>query len=173
MIIRNKNAISGAVSGKVFLLVLMLLTLISCSSSKSRVGGVLNLDTDLKLTLQISSDINPDDNNRPSPVFVRFYQLKSTTAFDKADFIDIYERDKEVFGGDIVSKQTLKPLVPGETRIERLVLEPGTRAIAIYAEFSQYAGSTYKVTFPVTENNVIRNAETVQISGRTLSLVKK
>ncbi len=173
MIIRNKNAVSGAVSAKVFLLVLMLLTLISCSSSKSRVGGVLNLDTDLKLTLQISSDINPDDNNRPSPVFVRFYQLKSTTAFDKADFIDIYERDKEVFGGDIVSKQTLKPLVPGETRIERLVLEPGTRAIAIYAEFSQYAGSTYKVTFPVTENNVIRNAETVQISGRTLSLVKK
>lgn len=147
--------------------------LLGCSSSKSRVGGVLNLDTDLKLTLNVSSDINPDDNNRPSPVFVRFYQLKSTTAFDKADFIDIYERDKEIFGGDIINKQTLKPLVPGETRTERLVLEPGTRAIAIYAEFSQYAGSTYKVTFPVTENNVIRNKEAVQISGRTLSLVKK
>ncbi|HTF98506.1 MAG TPA: type VI secretion system lipoprotein TssJ [Cellvibrio sp.] len=173
MIRRNKNAVICSLIGKVCLLIVMLLAVISCSSSKSRVGGVLNLDTDLKLTLQVSSDINPDDNNRPSPVFVRFYQLKSTTAFDKADFIDIYERDKEVFGGDIVSKQTLKPLVPGETRIERLVLEPGTRAIAIYAEFSQYAGSTYKVTFPVTENNVIRNAETVQISGRTLSLVKK
>ena len=158
---------------KVMFLAFLVFALGACSSSKSRVGGVLNLDTDLKLTLKVGSDINPDDNNRPSPVFVRFYQLKSTTAFDKADFIDIYERDKEIFGGDIINKQTLKPLVPGETRTERLVLEPGTRAIAIYAEFSQYAGSTYKVTFPVTENNVIRNAEIVQISGRTLSLVKK
>ncbi|PUA26842.1 MAG: type VI secretion system-associated lipoprotein [Cellvibrio sp. 79] len=155
------------------LLTFLLVMVAGCSSSKSRVGGVFNLDTDLKLTFQVSSDINPDDNNRPSPVFVRFYQLKSTTAFDKADFIDIYERDKEIFGGDIVNKQTLKPLVPGETRTERLVLEPGTRAIAIYAEFSQYAGSTYKVVFPITENNVIRNTETVQISGRVLSVVKK
>ena len=158
---------------RAILLAVTVLTIASCSSSKSRVGGVLNLDTDLKLTLNVASDINPDDNNRPSPVFIRFYQLKSTTAFDKADFIDIYERDKEVFGGDIVNKQTLKPLIPGETRVERLVLEPGTRAIAIYAEFSQYAGSTYKVTFPVTENNVIRNAEVIQISGRVVSLEAK
>ena len=158
---------------KVMLLTFMCIGIWGCSSSKSRVGGVLNLDTDLKLTLNVSSDINPDDNNRPSPVFIRLYQLKSTTAFDKADFIDIYERDKEMFGGDLINKQTLKPLIPGETRTESLVLEPGTRAIAIYAEFSQYAGSTYKVTFPVTENNVIRNKQAVQISGRTLSLVKK
>lgn len=169
----NRYAMTCSVLKRAMLLAFLLFAVAGCSSSKSRVGGVFNLDTDLKLTLQVSSDINPDDNNRPSPVFVRFYQLKSTTAFDKADFIDIYERDKEIFGGDIINKQTLKPLVPGETRTERLVLEPGTRAIAIYAEFSQYAGSTYKVVFPITENNVIRNAETVRISGRTLSLVKK
>ncbi|HEY8939049.1 MAG TPA: type VI secretion system lipoprotein TssJ [Cellvibrio sp.] len=169
----NRSTTIYSVAKRAMLLAFLLIAVAGCSSSKSRVGGVFNLDTDLKLTLQVSSDINPDDNNRPSPVFVRFYQLKSTTAFDKADFIDIYERDKEIFGGDIVNKQTLKPLVPGETRTERLVLEPGTRAIAIYAEFSQYAGSTYKVVFPITENNVIRNAETVRISGRTLSLVKK
>lgn len=169
----NRSTTIYSVAKRAMLLAFLLIAVAGCSSSKSRVGGVFNLDTDLKLTLQVSSDINPDDNNRPSPVFVRFYQLKSTTAFDKADFIDIYERDKEIFGGDIVNKQSLKPLVPGETRTERLVLEPGTRAIAIYAEFSQYAGSTYKVVFPITENNVIRNAETVRISGRTLSLVKK
>jgi type VI secretion system protein VasD len=158
---------------KIMLLAIIVLSIAGCSSSKSRVGGVLNLDTDLKLTFKVESDVNPDDNNRPSPVFVRFYQLKSSTAFDKADFIDIYERDKEILGGDIINKQTLKPLVPGENRVERLVLDSGTRAIAIYAEFSQYAGSTYKVTFPITQNNVIRNSEIVRISGRTLSLEKK
>lgn len=144
-----------------------------CSSSKSRVGGVLNLDTDLKLMFETASDINPDENSRPSPVFVRFYQLKSATAFDKADFIDIYERDAEIFGGDIVSKQVLKPLLPSVGRTERFVLEPGTKIIALYAEFSQYPGSTYKVTFPVTENNIIKNKVTVKITDRTIALVKK
>ncbi|AQT62465.1 type VI secretion system-associated lipoprotein [Cellvibrio sp. PSBB023] len=144
-----------------------------CSSSKSRVGGVLNLDTDLKLMFETASDINPDENSRPSPVFVRFYQLKSATAFDKADFIDIYERDAEIFGGDIVSKQVLKPLLPDVGRTERFVLEPGTKIIALYAEFSQYPGSTYKVTFPVTENNIIKNKVTVKITDRTIALVKK
>lgn len=156
-----------------FALISLSIFVASCSSSKSRVGGVLNLDTDLKLTFDVASDINPDDSSRPSPVFVRFYQLKSATAFDKADFIDIYERDTEIFGGDIISKQVLKPLPPGGGRTETFVLESGAKMIAVYAEFSQYPGSTYKVIFPVTENNVIKNKATIKISGRTISLVKK
>lgn len=155
------------------MLIGMAIFMAGCSSSKSRVGGVLNLDTDLKLTFEVASDINPDDSSRPSPVFVRFYQLKSATAFDKADFIDIYERDTEIFAGDIVNKQVLKPLLPGVGRTESFVLESGAKMIAVYAEFSQYPGSTYKVIFPVTENNVIKNKATIKISGRTISLVKK
>lgn len=144
-----------------------------CSSSKSRVGGMLNLDTDLQLVFKVAADINPDESNRPSPLFVRFYQLKSAQTFEKTDFIDIYERDKDLFGGDIISKQELKPFAPGESRQERFVLNPGVRYIAVYAEFSQYPGSSFKVVFPVTENNVIRNKETIQIAGRSLTLVTK
>jgi len=144
-----------------------------CSSSKSRVGGALNLDTDLKLTFILDADINPDDNKSPSPVFVRMYELKSPTLFDKADFIDIYERDKEVLGGEMITKQSLKPLKPGETRTERFVLQGGTHYVALYAEFSQYPGSVYKVSFPVTENNIIRNKATIKISGTRMTLVKE
>lgn len=157
----------------VFFMMLLMLGIAGCNSSKSRVGGVLNLDTDLKLTFITDGSINPDENKRPSPVFIRMYELKSPTAFDKADFIDLYERDEEILGGDLISKQVLKPLVPGEERMERLVLKSGTRHIALYAEFSQYRGSSYKVIFPVTENNVIRNKATIIISGTNLSLEKK
>lgn len=176
---RNKLTLGGSVlvffSRALAIMVFFSATALmsGCSSSKSRVGGALNLDTDLKLTFEIASDINPDDESRPSPVFVRFYQLKSAAAFDKADFIDIYERDMEIFGSDIVSKQVLKPLLPGSARTESFVLEPGTKIIAIYAEFSQYPGSTYKAIFPVTENNIIRNKAIINISGRTISLAKK
>lgn len=156
-------------------LVLVLLApgLSGCSSSKSKVGSMLNLDTDLKLSFNVATDINPDDNNQPSPLFIRFYQLKSAQIFEKTDFIDIFERDQEIFGADIISKQQLKAFAPGESRVERFVLNPGVRYIAIYAEFSQYPESSYKVVFPVTENNVIRNQASIQIAGKTLTLIKK
>lgn len=144
-----------------------------CSSSKSRVGGVLNLDTDLRLTFVVDENVNPNDNQRPSPVFVRLYQLKSPTLFEKADFIDLFERDTELLGGELISTQVLKPLIPGEGRTDRFVLQGGARYIALYAEFSQYRGANYKVIFPVTENNIIRNAVTVQISGTDVTLLKK
>lgn len=144
-----------------------------CSSSKSKVGGMLNLDTDLRLTFVADKTINPDDSKRPSPVFVRLYELKSPTKFNKADFIDLYERDEEVLGGDMLGKQVLKPLAPGEERMEQLVLQSGTQYVAIYAEFSQYRGSTYKVIFPVTENNIFKNKALIEISGTKLVLDKK
>lgn len=150
-----------------------LVLLAGCSSSKSKVGGMLNLDTDLRLTFIADETINPDDNKRPSPVFVRLYELKSPTKFTKADFIDLYERDEEVLGDDMVGKQVLKPLAPGEERAERMVLQSGTRYVAIYAEFSQYRGAVYKVVFPVTENNIFKNKALVELSGTKISLDKK
>lgn len=163
-------------NGRFFFSLIVLISIATCagcSSSKSRVGGVLNLDTDLTLTLVADGNINPDDNKRPSPVFIRLYELKSPTAFNKADFIDLYERDEELIGRDLIGKQVLKALTPGEERVEKMVLQSGTRYIALYAEFSQYRGASYKVIFPVTENNVIKNKATIRISGTHLSLDKK
>lgn len=152
---------------------LILVFLGGCSSSKNRVGGVLNLDTDLKLNIVTDAHINPDENQRASPVFVRLYELKSTAAFDKADFVDLYERDKEVLGNDLLGKQVLKPLIPNAERTDNLILKSGATHVALYAEFSQYRGSTYKVTFPITLNNVIKNEVTVKISGTNVVIVQK
>lgn len=159
------------VYGAIFCAMIALLS--GCSSSKSRVGGVLNLDTDLKLNFVVENDINPDENKRPSPVFVRLYELKSPVAFMKSDFIDLYERDKEVLGGDLLNKQMLRPLPPGVTRTDNLVLKSGATQVGIYVEFSQYRGSSYKATFPVTLNNVVKNEVTIRISGNEISFVKK
>lgn len=134
-------------------------------------GGVLNLDTDLKLTFHVANDLNPDQNQRPSPVVVRLYELNSIAAYETADFIDIYERDEELLGKALVGKQVFKPMVPGETRQEDIVLKPGTTHVALYAEFSRYRNSAYKLVFPVTQNNVFRNAAIVRISANHLSLM--
>lgn len=157
---------------KVLVCFCALVLITSCSSSKSKIGGLLNLDTDLKLEFEVSSDVNPDENKKPSPIFVRFYQLKSPVAFNKADFIDLFDRDSELLAADLLNKQILKPLAPGEKRTERMVLTEGTSEVALYAEFSQYSGAKFKLIFPVTENNVIRNRIKVRISGTEMTLIK-
>lgn len=145
----------------------------ACSSSKSRVGSALDLDTNLRVNFIVDGNINPDENKRPSPVYVRLYELKSPTIFQKADFIDLYERDTSILGGDFVNKQVLKPLSPGVNRTDNLVLKNGTTNVGLYVEFSQYRGVNYKVIVPVVEHSLTKNEVTVKISGTDISIVKK
>lgn len=141
-----------------------------CSSLNSKVGGALSLDTDLTLKFIADADINPDDKNRPSPLFIRLYELKSTRQFERASFIDLYERDKDALGADLLAKQTLKRLQPGDTRKDKLVLNPQTRYVGLVAEFLQYQNAKFKVLIPVAAENVIASSSTVRISGNVMTV---
>ncbi len=155
-----------------FLMMCMLLaSILGCASLNHEVGKRLNLDTDLKIEILSEADINPDEENKPSPVFVRLYELTSTTAFEKADFIDLYERDEETLGDSFIAKQELKRLVPNTFREESFVLSTETRYVGIFAEFFHYENAQAKVFFPVTEANVIRNNVGIKISGNRVQLV--
>lgn len=150
----------------------VLLGISACTAINSGVGGYLGLDTDLLLTFKVDADINPDERNKPSPLFIRLYELKSTKMFNNADFIDIYERDKEVLGADLLAKQKLKRLTPGEGRADSFVLDPNTRYIALYAEFLQYKDARYRVIIPVVPNNVVSTRATVQVSGNSIKIIE-
>lgn len=149
----------------------LLLQLGGCTTLNSTVGGYLGLDTDLQLTFKVDSDINPDDNNKPSPVFIRMYSLKSTKMFNKADFIDLYEKDKEVLGADLLNKQVLKRLKPGEDQVENFVLDKKARYVALFAEFLQYKNAEYRIVIPVVPNNVVATKATIQVSANTIKLL--
>lgn len=153
---------------KLFSVFLMIVVCSACTTVNSKVGGLLNLDTDLKLAFKVDSDINPDDSKTPSPLFIRMYELKSPKMFKKANFIDLFERDSEALGADMINKQKLKRLKPGEGREESFVLSNETRYVGLYAEFLQYKNSAYKVIIPVVPNNVIRSAATIQLSGNRM-----
>lgn len=57
------------------------------------------------LEIQASDGINPDIAGRASPVALRIYELKSLSGFNEADFLSIYDEDKTVLGGDLISKK--------------------------------------------------------------------
>lgn len=60
--------------------------------------------------------INPSGSGDARPVQVRIYQLKSDVAFRNATFDDIWKRDAEVLGEDLVSAEEF-PVFP-DTRSE-------------------------------------------------------
>jgi type VI secretion system protein VasD len=118
----------------------------------------------------LNTNINPDDSKRPAPLFVRLYELKSDKQFSNANFIDLYERDKEVLGADMIAKQRLKRIAPGETRKDEYVLDTQTRYVGLFAEFSQYKDASFKIIIPVASTNVIASSAIVSVSGNRISV---
>ena len=149
-----------------------MLALSSCSTVNSGFGGVLNLDTNVTLKLMVESDINPDERGTPSPLYVRFYQLKDKKLFERSDFVQLFDKDEEILGADFIARQKLKLIQPGQSRDEKFVLEEGVNYIGIYAEFNNYKDAAYKLVIPVTSDNVIRDVVKVNISDNRLRLIK-
>jgi type VI secretion system protein VasD len=133
---------------------------------------LLDLDTDLKLSFIVEKNVNPDDNKVSSPVIVRMYELKSTKAFENANFIDLYERDSEILGKTMITEQALKPIQPSEDSTAKFVLSKGTKYIGLYAEFLQYEDAKYKVIIPVAETNVVTSTAKVQLIDNKMVLLK-
>jgi len=149
-------------------IVLSLSVLTACQSMNSAVGGYFDFDTDLQIDFIVDADINPDELGKASPLFIRMYELSERKMMKRADFIEIYERDKEVLGSDMVAMHKLKRLLPGESRTEHFVLDKKTNYVALYAEFLEFKEAKYKLIIPVVANNVIRNSVVIRVSGNKL-----
>jgi len=158
---------------KFTILIFLLMSVASCTAVNSSVGGLLNLDTDLEISFVVKPDLNPDDRKVASPLIVRLYQLKSDTIFVRSNFIDLYERDKEILGETLVSSQKLKRIKPGESRNESFVLNDDTRFIGLYAEFLQYKTAAFKVIMPVVPHNIVSTKARVVLNGNTMTLIKE
>lgn len=152
------------------LLVLLSLSSVSCTKVNSGVVGMFNLDTDLKLILIAGKDMNPDEKRSPSPLYIRLYELTSEHAFNKADFMALYEKDEALLGKDMLAKRELNRLVPGESQQEAFVVDPKTRYVALFAEFYEFKNAKFKIIFPVTSKNVIKNTVRIEVTGNNMLL---
>ena len=157
---------------RIFLLALLTSLLLACSAKKSTVGGYFELDTDLTIEFIVEADINPDDLDTASPLFLRLYELNATKMMKKADFLDIYEQDKKALGPEMVAVYRLKRFKPGESRSEKFVLKQGVSHVALFAEFNNFQNSKFKLIVPVVQNNVFRNSATIRVTGNQIMLLQ-
>ncbi|GAB3647181.1 type VI secretion system lipoprotein TssJ [Ramlibacter alkalitolerans] len=106
--------------------VLVALALVACASAPK--------PTQVAGTLQASEQVNPSTSQRPSPLLLRVYELKTAAAFNSADFMSLYQRDKAELGADLLAKEEFV-LAPGESKKFAKTLAQETRFLGVVAAF--------------------------------------
>lgn len=104
--------------------------LVSCATTKSpdESGGVA------KIKIVASDTINPSSSSTPSPVVVKFFQLKDDQIFNRSDFFGLYLHPKQTLGDDYVSEKEVM-MAPGETKEIRLMLNGNAHYLAVLAAY--------------------------------------
>ena len=90
----------------VFLLMFLLLPQFGCSTADVVSSHVLKQflkddPTVVRATVTAAGDVNPDARERPSPIKVRFYLLKSPKVFQNTDFFTLKEQGRELLVDDL------------------------------------------------------------------------
>jgi type VI secretion system protein VasD len=130
--------------GRGLLLAAMLASLAGCAAPASAPA--------LRIALSASANLNPDARGRPSPVLVRIYQLAATGSFQDAGFFRLYDHDKEILGGDLLTRSALI-MLPGQKREITQALAPRTGAVAAIVAYRDIDHAEWRALCPLPEGD--------------------
>lgn len=106
---------------------LLVATLAGCAAAPPK-------PAETKMSMTATADVNPDGKGRPSPIVVRIYQLKTEAEFAKADFFAIYDREKEVLGPSLITREEYT-LAPGDTQELKFEVNRDARFLGVLAAY--------------------------------------
>lgn len=99
-------------------------------------------------SLVAAKELNPSISKRPSPLRLVVYELRASAAFDKADFMALYNNDAAAIGPDLVAREEFV-LQPGETLPYDKVVSGETRFLGVFAAFRDVERATWRAISPV------------------------
>ena len=100
------------------------------------------------LELTASTAANPDRNDRPSPILVRVYELRSPGAFETADFFAMLEQDQAVLGGEMVNSWEFQ-LDPGESTTLDATFQASSGFIGVFAAYRDIERAQWRAVAPI------------------------
>jgi len=136
------------------LLALFLVGVVACAKPSEKPSGPHQ--TVLVLNLRASQNLNPDDTGRASPLRLRFYELKSSSIFNSADFFSLYDHDKEVLAADLVVREEIQ-VEPGMQKNFTRKPRPEAAFIAVLAPYRDIDHATWRASMEV------RTSETTDV----------
>jgi type VI secretion system protein VasD len=130
------------------LLVAILMSLPGCASGPPKPAKAV-------ITVAARPDVNPDASGRPSPVVVRFYQLKSDAAFSGAEFFPLFDDDKKVLAADLIARDEYE-LSPGEDKTLELTVPAEVRFVGAIAAFRDIRNATWRALAPTPKKGLAK-----------------
>ncbi|MCG8102371.1 MAG: type VI secretion system lipoprotein TssJ [Candidatus Thiodiazotropha endolucinida] len=95
------------------------------------------------VTMSAAQSVNPDINDRPSPIVARIYELKSLSVFNNADFFNLFEQDVALLGDEMLMRDELH-FQPGEVKLLERELQPGTRYVGVIGAYRDIENATWR-----------------------------
>jgi len=123
----------------------------------------------VKGTITAAADLNPSATQRPSPLVLRIYELRSDAAFSKADFIALYQSEQATIGPDLVLKDEFV-VSPGETRPYERTLSIETRYLAVFGAYRNVERAVWRVITAVPPGKSLKMALRAESQALTLTL---
>ncbi|OUL99154.1 type VI secretion system lipoprotein TssJ [Variovorax sp. JS1663] len=104
--------------------------------------------TPVAMTLVAGADANPDARGRASPLTVRVYALKTSSAFESADFFSLFEKDQATLGAEMAQREEVL-LRPGDSKKLEMVLAADIKAIGVMAAYRDLERARWREVKPV------------------------
>ncbi|GGP73081.1 type VI secretion system lipoprotein TssJ [Shewanella ulleungensis] len=142
---------------------IVLMSMLVLVTGCKTINAVVPPSTDI--TFNASADVNPDINNRPSPVVVKIFELSSRTIFDTQDFFTLDESAESVLGPDLIRKDELE-LQPSEIREYSMSLGNNTRFVGVIVAYRDIDSSRWRSVVsvdPTGYDDVIINIEKIAV----------
>ena len=111
--------------------------------------------------------LNPSVSKRPSPLQLRIYELRTATAFNRAEFMAMYQGDQAALGVELVARDEIT-LQPGEVRAYNKVLDGETRFLGVVALYRDLERAGWRAIVPVQPAKAQR--VTIHADALTVSL---
>lgn len=105
----------------------------------------------VEVAVTASADINPDVNQRASPLVLRVYELTDAEAFAAADFFAVWNQDATVLAAALVKRHEFVVAPDGKAG-KPLTLDPRVQAIGVAAAFRDIRNANWRVVVPVSQD---------------------
>ena len=102
------------------------------------------------VVISANAGINPDRENRATPVQVRLFELQNSTDFENIDFYTLYDKDEQALGADVLSKEQLT-LQPGQRVTLARKAKPGARMLGVFVAFKNLENSSWRAVTPLPQ----------------------
>lgn len=116
--------------------------LVSCGSSKMN----------MELMLEGTNQLNQSDMGQPVPVTVRIYTLKDRTRFDQATFQELWKKDFEFLGKDLLDRKEIT-LSPSTNKRIEVTVDPENHEnfLGVMVLFRKYQEGIWRRVIPIEE----------------------